>query len=98
MGLFWDCVFGGSLNVGPGFQWVRDDMSMKFEHGTMIENDGMGFGEVNEVGDGFSSAALDFEASRRRRHNAYREVLQSYDELQIRSENLKEAKGKILRY
>lgn len=84
--------------MGPGFQWVRDDMSMKFEHRTMIENDGMGFGEVNEVGDGFSSAALDFEASRRRRHNAYREVLQSYDELQIRSENLKEAKSKILRY
>lgn len=76
----------------------RDDMSMKFEPGTMIENDGMGFGEVNEVGNGFSSAAVDFEASRRRRHNAYREVLQSYDELQIRSENLKEAKSKILSY
>uniref|UniRef100_A0A2N9HSR0 G domain-containing protein n=1 Tax=Fagus sylvatica TaxID=28930 RepID=A0A2N9HSR0_FAGSY len=75
-----------------------DNISMKSEHGTMIENNEMVFGEFNEVGGGFSSTALDFEAGRRRRHSAYREVLQSYDKLQIRSEHLKEAKSKILRY
>jgi len=46
----------------------------------------------------FSSSALDFEANRRRRNSAYREVLQSYDDLRVRSENLNGAKSKILSY
>lgn len=80
------------------FQWFRDDISMEVEDSTTKEDNLMILGEFDELGSRFSSAALDFEANRRRRQSAYREVLQSYDEVRIRSENLNGAKRKILRY
>jgi hypothetical protein len=86
------CYVGGKSE--SGFQWFRDDISMEVEDSATKENKG----EFDELGSRFSSAALDFEANRRRRHSAYREVLQSYDELRIRSKNLNAAKSKILRY
>lgn len=76
-----------------GFQWFRDDISMEAEDSSTKENNLM-----VELGSLFSSSALDFEANRRRRNSAYREVLQSYDDLRVRSENLNGAKSKILRY
>ncbi|XP_062174416.1 uncharacterized protein LOC133879722 [Alnus glutinosa] len=74
--------------------FLRDDISMEVEDSATKENKG----EFDELGSRFSSAALDFEANRRRRHSAYREVLQSYDELRIRSKNLNAATSKILSY
>lgn len=76
-----------------GFQWFRDDISMEAEDSSTKENNLM-----VDLGGLFSSSALDFEANRRRRNSAYREVLQSYDDLRVRSENLNGAKSKILRY
>ncbi|KAE8037848.1 hypothetical protein FH972_010403 [Carpinus fangiana] len=78
--------------------FLRDDIRMEVEDSTTKEDNLMILGEFDELGSRFSSAALDFEANRRRRHSAYREVLQSYDELRIRSENLNGAKSKILSY
>lgn len=69
---------------------------MKVETGNIKADGLMAFEEFDEVCSDISPASLDFEA--RRRNSCYREVLQSYDELRIRSESLKEAKSKILRY
>lgn len=78
---------------------LRDNISTKIEDGAIEEEKYVKvFGGSGEVGSCFSPAAWDFEANQRRRASAYREVLQSYDELRIRSENLKELKSKILRY
>lgn len=78
---------------------LRDNISTKIEDGAIEEEKYVKvFGGSGEVGSCFSPAAWDFEANQRRRVSAYREVLQSYDELRIRSENLKELKSKILRY
>lgn len=54
----------------------------------------MDFGVYDEVGRRISSNCFD----QRRKQSAYRGVLESYDELRRRSENLEAAKSKILRY
>ncbi|KAF5446432.1 hypothetical protein F2P56_032060 [Juglans regia] len=76
--------------------FLRDNISMKVEDGTDNADSLMVFKEFDEVCSQFSPASLNFEA--RRRNSCYREVLQSYNELRIRSENLKETKSKILSY
>lgn len=55
-------------------------------------------GEFDEIESQFSSADLDVEICRRRMNNVRREIFDSYDKLRIRSENLNQAKRKILRY
>ncbi|KAL6955687.1 cyclin-dependent kinase [Sarracenia purpurea var. burkii] len=59
---------------------------------------GVMFGESNDASRQISPDSLEFEADQRRRRNVYRDVLESYNELQRRSENLEEAKSKILSY
>ncbi|KAG6680602.1 hypothetical protein I3842_13G050400 [Carya illinoinensis] len=76
--------------------FLRDNISMKVVDGTDNADSLMVFEELDEVCSQFSPASLDFEA--RRRNSCYREVLQNYNELRIRSENLKETKSKILSY
>ncbi|CAL5353424.1 unnamed protein product [Camellia sinensis] len=61
---------------------------------------GVVFGEFDDVGRRISSISLDFKADQRRRRSVYRDVLNSYDESWPRdliSENLYEAKSEILR-
>ncbi|GLU03869.1 hypothetical protein SLE2022_210420 [Rubroshorea leprosula] len=57
------------------------------------------FGELDQVGSRFSSSStLEFEADRRKKYRVYNEILQSYDQLHVRSESLNEAKRKVLSY
>ncbi|MED6109195.1 hypothetical protein PIB30_031297 [Stylosanthes scabra] len=63
-----------------------------------VEN-GSDVGETGEVEDSTQgSSRFDFEVNERKRLNAYQEILQSYDQLKIDSQNLKDAKEKILSY
>ncbi|CAL5424874.1 unnamed protein product [Camellia sinensis] len=62
---------------------------------------GVVFGEFDDVGRRISSISLDFKADQRRRRSVYRDVLNSYDESwpwDLISENLYEAKSEILSY
>lgn len=52
------------------------------------------FGVYEDVGRWVSSSCFD----ERRKHGAYRDVLENYNELRRRSEDLDVAKSKILRY
>lgn len=62
-----------------------------------MEN-GVIMGEFDATESQFSSSALNVEIYRRRINNVHREILESSDQLRIRSENLNQAKRKILRY
>lgn len=68
-----------------------EDDQMNVENGCII-------GEFDEIEYEYSSAALDVDICRRRINRVHREILESYDQLRTRSENLKQAKQKILRY
>lgn len=52
----------------------------------------------DEIESRFSSVALNVEIYRRKMNSVQGEILESYDQLRIRSENLNQAKRKILRY
>ncbi|CAN6684823.1 unnamed protein product [Malus baccata var. baccata] len=78
-------------------QLLRNGVSMNMEDDAVDEQTGPGFREFCGVGTQISSASLDFEADQRM-ENVYRKILQSYDDLRIRSKDLEEAKSKILRY
>ncbi|XWS36597.1 hypothetical protein CRYUN_Cryun20dG0098300 [Craigia yunnanensis] len=54
--------------------------------------------EFDRVGPQFSSSFLEHETYNNRRHNVYKEVLQSYDQLRVQSRSLNEAKSKVLSY
>lgn len=71
---------------------------MKFGDGAADGESGLVFQEFDKEGCRFSSASLDIETNQRRRDNVYREILRSFDELQVRSKGLEEARSKILRY
>ncbi|GFZ13334.1 P-loop containing nucleoside triphosphate hydrolases superfamily protein [Actinidia rufa] len=62
------------------------------------DDDSEVFGGYGDVGRRIYSNSFDFEADQRRRRGVYREVLESYNELRCRSENLEEAASKILSY
>ncbi|KAK3029407.1 hypothetical protein RJ639_039751 [Escallonia herrerae] len=66
--------------------------------GSVNAENGSTAGEYDKVGCAIGFGDLDSEANRRRAHRAYDEVLRSYDELQLRSQSLEEAKSKILGY
>lgn len=68
-----------------------EDDQMNVENGCII-------GEFEEIESEYSSAALDVDICRMRRNRVHREIIESYDQLRIRSENLNQAKQKILRY
>ncbi|KAA0026165.1 MMR_HSR1 domain-containing protein [Cucumis melo var. makuwa] len=68
-----------------------EDDQMNVENGCII-------GEFDEIEYEYSSAALDVDICRRRINRVHREILESYDQLRTRSENLKQAKQKILSY
>lgn len=89
------CFFW-KLEMVYGFHLVRDKLRMKIGDGP--EESGFVFQEVDKEGCLFSSTSLDVETNQRRRDNVYRQILQSFDELQVRSKGLEEAKSKILRY
>lgn len=76
------------------------DLSRKQEVETVNEECGFRFGGFEEeVGRrNISTNSLELEINQRNRCKAFKEVLQSYDQLQSRTESLKEAKSKILRY
>lgn len=71
---------------------------MKAENCTLDEGVELLFQPFDKMGHRNSSASLDLGSNQRRKDNVYREILQSYDELRIRSRGLEEAKSKILRY
>ncbi|GAU13376.1 hypothetical protein TSUD_175280 [Trifolium subterraneum] len=75
----------------------RDTLRLENKDNRVTEQNGLDFGEVSEESIETSSSA-DFVISERKRLIIYHEILQSYDELKIDSNNLKEAKEKILRY
>ncbi|MED6126511.1 hypothetical protein PIB30_079248 [Stylosanthes scabra] len=63
-----------------------------------VEN-GSDAGETGEVEESIQgSSRFDFQVNERKRLNAYQEILQSYDQLNIDSKNLKDAKETILSY
>ncbi|OAY34813.1 uncharacterized protein LOC110628756 isoform X3 [Manihot esculenta] len=72
----------------------------KQEVETVNEECGFRFGGFEEeVGRrNISTNSLELEINQRNRCKAFKEVLQSYDQLQSRTESLKEAKSKILSY
>ncbi|KAM1346138.1 hypothetical protein PS2_035198 [Malus domestica] len=78
-------------------QLLRNGVSMNMEDDAVDEQTGPGFRKFCGVGSQISSASLDFEADQRM-ENVYRKILQSYDDLRIRSKDLEEAKSKILSY
>lgn len=75
---------------------IRVDLGEKVEDVTSNEKYESGADGLEEGGRRVSPSDLDFDAKRKKRINAYREVLQSYDQMQIRSASLEEAKAKIL--
>ncbi|KAA8543539.1 hypothetical protein F0562_021715 [Nyssa sinensis] len=83
------------LSLGLPSLLRRDGLSTQVDDGGVNEKV---VGDFDDVGSRITSDSLDFEADQRRRSSIYREVLQSYDELRRRSENLEEAKSKILSY
>ncbi|XP_015582028.1 uncharacterized protein LOC8286081 isoform X2 [Ricinus communis] len=63
------------------------------------EEYGLAFGEFEEVGCRvLSPTSLEVEANQRKKWKAFKELLQSYDQLRSRAESLDEAKSKILSY
>ncbi|XP_050936012.1 uncharacterized protein LOC103497586 isoform X4 [Cucumis melo] len=73
------------------FSMETEDDQMNVENGCII-------GEFDEIEYEYSSAALDVDICRRRIDRVHREILESYDQLRTRSENLKQAKQKNLSY
>ncbi|XP_004149770.1 uncharacterized protein LOC101208586 [Cucumis sativus] len=73
------------------FSMETEDDQMNVENGCII-------GEFEEIESEYSSAALDVDICRMRRNRVHREIIESYDQLRIRSENLNQAKQKILSY
>lgn len=99
MGLIEKCkIFIYVIRNWYGFQCLRVGLSMKVEDDTVKGGEDEVFQEYEKRSHGFSSASLDLEINQRKRNNVYREILQSYDELQTRSKRLEEAKTKILGY
>ncbi|XWS47191.1 hypothetical protein CRYUN_Cryun14cG0131900 [Craigia yunnanensis] len=76
---------------------VRDYFRMKVEDGKN-EAGRLSLEEFDQEDPQFSSSSLELEAYNNRRHNVYKEVLQSYDQLRVRSRSLNEAKSKVLSY
>ncbi|KAF3431677.1 hypothetical protein FNV43_RR26409 [Rhamnella rubrinervis] len=81
-----------------GSSRLSDGSSMKFGDAAADGESGLVFQEFDKEGCRFSSASLDIETNQRRRDNVYREILRSFDELQVRSKGLEEARSKILSY
>ncbi|XP_022771515.1 uncharacterized protein LOC111314428 [Durio zibethinus] len=75
---------------------VRDDLRMEVEDGK-IKAGNVLLEEFDQLGPQFSSS-LEFEAYNNQRLQVYQEVLQSYDQLRVRSMSLNEAKNKVLSY
>ncbi|XVE78141.1 hypothetical protein DITRI_Ditri13aG0120100 [Diplodiscus trichospermus] len=74
---------------------VRDKSRMKIEDGKN-EADRLSFEKFDQAGFGYSSSLE--EAYNNRIHKVYKEVLESYDQLWVRSRNLSDAKCKVLSY
>ncbi|XP_012490894.1 uncharacterized protein LOC105803317 isoform X2 [Gossypium raimondii] len=74
---------------------LRDYLRMKAEDGKN-ESDRLFLEEFDKMGP--QSSSPDFEAYHKRRQKVYKEVLQSYDQLRVRSKSLNEAKYKVLSY
>ncbi|XP_065873314.1 uncharacterized protein [Euphorbia lathyris] len=74
-----------------------DELCGKLKHDT-VNRTGFAFEGFEEMGPRISSASLELEANRRKRYNAYKDVLHTYDHLQIRTDNLNQAKTNILSY
>ncbi|GAV78216.1 MMR_HSR1 domain-containing protein [Cephalotus follicularis] len=74
--------------------FLRDKLNMK------VENDAVPFTGGNGLlfRDFDAEGGQQSEANQRRRLRVYKEILQSYTQLRIRSDNLKGAKSKILSY
>lgn len=70
----------------------------KLEKDSVNGGDNLVLDEFGEMGFCNSSTSLAFEVDCRRMRMVYAEVLSTYDDLQARSENLEEAKRKILSY
>lgn len=62
-----------------------------------VDNE-LAIGDFDEIESQYSSSALNVEIYRRRMNSVHREILESYDQLRVRSEKLDQAKRKILRY
>ncbi|XP_027335108.1 uncharacterized protein LOC113849408 [Abrus precatorius] len=78
---------------------LRDNLDLQHEDNRADGENGLIFSEILEESTQLSSKSnVDFEVNERKRSSIYQEILQSYDELEIRSEDLKEAKENILSY
>ncbi|GKV34015.1 hypothetical protein SLEP1_g42442 [Rubroshorea leprosula] len=90
---------GGGSITSPSFT-SEEESSEDQDFQNSYKADGeVVFGELDQVGSRFSSSStLEFEADRRKKYRVYNEILQSYDQLHVRSESLNEAKRKVLSY
>lgn len=72
---------------------LRVRSSMKADDSNVNEENELAYRDVSYQ---LSSASLDFAAQQRRKHNAYGEILKSYEDLRV--EGLEEAKNKLRGY
>ncbi|KAG7014520.1 hypothetical protein SDJN02_24698 [Cucurbita argyrosperma subsp. argyrosperma] len=82
----------------PTLRGNNSNLSMQTKDDEADMENGVIMGEFDATESQFSSSALNVEIYRRRINNVHREILESSDQLRIRSENLNQAKRKILSY
>ncbi|XP_022991684.1 uncharacterized protein LOC111488225 [Cucurbita maxima] len=82
----------------PTLRSNNSNLSMQTKDDEADMENGVIMGEFDATESQFSSSALNVEIYRRRINNVHREILESSDQLRIRSENLNQAKRKILSY
>ncbi|KAK7256108.1 hypothetical protein RIF29_29542 [Crotalaria pallida] len=76
---------------------LRDNLGLQDEDNRVNGENGIVSGQTSEENTPASSR-FDFEVNERNRLGVYQQILQSYDELEVHSKNLKEEKEKILSY
>ncbi|KAG6575998.1 hypothetical protein SDJN03_26637, partial [Cucurbita argyrosperma subsp. sororia] len=82
----------------PTLRGNNSNLSMQTKDDEADMENGVIMGEFDATESQFSSSALNVEICWRRINNVHREILESSDQLRIRSENLNQAKRKILSY
>ncbi|KAK7339114.1 hypothetical protein VNO77_19758 [Canavalia gladiata] len=76
---------------------LRDNLGSQDEDNRVNGENGLAFTEIGEER-APPSSKVKFKANSRKRFSIHREIVRSYDEPEIHSEDLKEAKEKILSY
>lgn len=76
----------------------NNNFSMQTKDDQLDVDNELAIGDFDEIESQYSSSALNVEIYRRRMNSVHREILESYDQLRVRSEKLDQAKRKILSY